>query len=284
MLTKNIGLAMLLTSASLSVNGEEIKTTEGPRMAQPKVVATPVKSVGLTTPIQTSAQIQAPPTSTCATQGTSNAVADGCMPMTGSLDMGNQSGVVNETPNELVVPENGLDETTKINTEAIRGMFAVFAEAVNKQDKNKWDLVARESLIVINSNQSFVMNKKTIAEYFPKEIGTSRKLIRNSLYIEPGATIEVGKEENWATVYGKGSERYQLGQMEYKIPTRWSAIVVKGEEGWKIHSFHSGFEFTDNPIMKAFEEFGWKMGGVGLAMGLLLGFGLSLLTTRFKKV
>jgi len=176
-----------------------------------------------------------------------------------------------------------IDPQTKADNEAIRSLFSSLADSVNSGNAEKFKSAVREQLIVITSDQEFLMGKNGVAEYFRKSLGENGVFERLQYTIDSGVTVEINKSGNWATVYGKGTEKYEFNGSEYDLPVRWTAVVVKEESGWKISSFHSGVNFANNPILTAFDELSTKAAIFGGIAGVLLGFILGLMIGRASK-
>lgn len=176
-----------------------------------------------------------------------------------------------------------IDPQTKADNEAIRSLFSSLADSVNSGDAEKFKSAVREQLIVITSDQEFLMGKNGVAEYFRKSLGENGVFERLQYTIDSGVTVEINKSGNWATVYGKGTEKYEFNGSDYDLPVRWTAVVIKEESGWKISSFHSGVNFANNPILTAFDELSTKAAIFGGIAGVLLGFILGLMIGRASK-
>lgn len=172
--------------------------------------------------------------------------------------------------------EPGIDSKTRSDNEIIRSLFGVFSEAVNTKNSTKLMSVVNSHLIVIGTNQEIIIGKKTVEDYFPKVIGEYYKFERTNFSLDPGTIVEIAPSGDTAKVYGRGNEKYKLRDIEHNLPIRWDATVMKDGEGWKITSFHSGTNFSNNAILDAFEEFGWKAGMAGGLIGVLIGFILGL--------
>lgn len=183
----------------------------------------------------------------------------------------------------VVAEVGGLDEKTRQDNEVIRDLFSNLADGINTKDNEKVLTVVRDQFIVIPSNQELITGKKKVEDYFPKIVGGKYKFERTGFKIEPGVVVEISSSGDMAKVYGRGAEKYLLNEVEHNLTTRWTADVVKQGEDWKIASFHSGVNFTENSVLTSFEEFGWKIGFIGGLIGIVLGFILSLIITVVVK-
>jgi hypothetical protein len=200
-------------------------------------------------------------------------------PMTGQLNMGSSTenvATLDDKKEEKKVEEVGIDDRTRIDNEKIRGLFNLFSEAINKSDNTKFWTAVKDTIIVIGSQQELVTAKKNVNDYFPQVVGGANKFERTGFTIEPGSVVEISSSGDVAKVYGRGTEKYKLKNVEHNLPIRWNATVVKVNDEWKISSFHSGVNFSDNSVVNSFEEFGWKVGMAAGLLGTLLGFILGL--------
>lgn len=192
-----------------------------------------------------------------------------------------------EAPVAEVKPEvkevDVIDPQTKADNEAIRGLFSALADSVNSGNAEKFKSAVRDQLIVVTSDQEFLMGKNGVAEYFRKSVGEAGKFERLQYTIDSGVTVEINKSGTWATVYGKGVEKYAFNGSDYELPVRWTAVVVKEDAGWKISSFHSGVNFANNPVLTAFDELSTKAAIFGGIAGIVLGFILGLMIGRASK-
>lgn len=296
MLKTNVLMITILSSFLVTVNAQE--------QVKPSPVAVAKTAFGATLPAAnpisanaqvtnavpvanpTSQQAQVVPPTSVTNQSAFLQSGPHSAPMTGKLNMGANAA---PTTNDTVVAEqvqeaptvNGIDEKTRLDNEAIRNVFNVFATAINTKSNGKLMSVIKPQAILIGNNQELISGKKTVEEYFPRIVGTNYKFERAGFTIEPGAMIDINGDI--ARVYGRGTEKYRLDSIEHTVQTRWSATVVKDGEEWKIASFHSGVNFTDNSIIKSFEEFGWKAGIAAGLVGLFIGFILALGITALVK-
>lgn len=268
MLKKNILMMTLLSSFLVTVNAQEAN--------KPSPVTVAKTAFGATLPaansVQSNPQVNSNHQQPVQPNPVTNAAATATNLNTATQPNGNiPPEQVQEVP-EIV----GIDENTRLNNEAIRNLFNVFATAINSDNNAKLMSVKKEHAIIIGSNQELVSGKKTVADNFAKTIGTNYKFERSGFSIEPGAIVDISLAGDTAKVYGRGTEKYKLDSLEHTVSTRWSATVTKEGEQWKISSFHSGVNFVDNSVLTAFEEFGWKIGVSAGLIGLLIGFILAL--------
>jgi len=70
----------------------------------------------------------------------------------------------------------------------------------------------------------------------------------------------------------------------YELLTRWTATVVKEEDGrWRLRAIHIGTNFLNNPILDEAENALGVAIGIGLAAGLVIGCTIGWFLGRRKK-
>lgn len=84
-------------------------------------------------------------------------------------------------------------------------------------------------------------------------------------------------DEDSGVVYGTSNDRYTFAEGDGReMTSRWSAVVQKDGETWKLVSVHFSANLLDNPVIDAAKNTARRMiiivGGVGLAVGLAIGF------------
>lgn len=84
-------------------------------------------------------------------------------------------------------------------------------------------------------------------------------------------------DDDSGVVYGTSNDRYTFSNEEVReMTSRWSAVVQKDGETWKLVSVHFSANLLDNPVINAAKNTAKRMmiivGGVGLAAGLAIGF------------
>ena len=84
-------------------------------------------------------------------------------------------------------------------------------------------------------------------------------------------------DEDSGVVYGTSNDRYTFAEGDVReMTSRWSAVVQKDGETWKLVSVHFSANLLDNPVIDAAKNTARRMiiivGGVGLAVGLAIGF------------
>lgn len=83
-------------------------------------------------------------------------------------------------------------------------------------------------------------------------------------------------DDDSGIVYGTSNDRYTFSEGDVReMTSRWSAVVQKDGENWKLVSVHFSANLLDNPVIDVAKNTAKRMmviiGGVGLAAGLAIG-------------
>mgnify|MGYP003573432784 CR=1 FL=1 len=83
-------------------------------------------------------------------------------------------------------------------------------------------------------------------------------------------------DDDSGIVYGTSNVRYTFSEGDVReMTSRWSAVVQKDGENWKLVSVHFSANLLDNPVIDVAKNTAKRMmiiiGGVGLAAGLAIG-------------
>jgi uncharacterized protein (TIGR02246 family) len=73
--------------------------------------------------------------------------------------------------------------------------------------------------------------------------------------------------------FGSAIEHFKMANGKtMDLPARWSATLVKENGQWLIANLHASDNLFDNPLLNAAKGALYWVGGVGLLLGLLVGF------------
>jgi len=72
-------------------------------------------------------------------------------------------------------------------------------------------------------------------------------------------------------VFGSSVGEYKLFGREYEFHNRWTATVVKENGRWQLAGYHVSLNALSNPLLNAAKKSLFVAGGLGTAIGLVLG-------------
>ena len=180
----------------------------------------------------------------------------------------------------LSVSEGRTAEPDHEVHEELRALLTTAAEAINSGKFDDVLPVVSENLRITPITQEFCTNRQELSAYFAEYFGPGRKLRSLHTTFEADALTELSPDKSLGLAYGKGLEDYTLNDGRvFAIPTRWTAVVAKEDDGkWRIRSMHIATNFLDNPLLNTVERAGKQYaigaGGIGLLVGLALGFAI----------
>lgn len=166
----------------------------------------------------------------------------------------------------------------------LRQAVSLIESSINSGDYDKMLPVMSEDLRATPVTQEFINGKSEISPYFHRWFGPDKFLKKLTISFTPDVATELSADKTWGVVYGRGTEKYLLGDgRTYDLQTRWTATVALEGGHWKIKAIHIGTNFIDNPLInEARSGINKALYGAG-GGGLLLGLGLGFLLFRKKK-
>jgi len=72
--------------------------------------------------------------------------------------------------------------------------------------------------------------------------------------------------------FGNVAAQYNLLGKEYELKSRWTATLVKENGRWLLASYHISLNVLNNPLLDTAKKGLYLAGGVGLVVGLVVGF------------
>ena len=113
----------------------------------------------------------------------------------------------------------------------------------------------------------------------------SKNAILAKIIINPkgdGPPVFFGEKVAFNT--GSSSDTYitKSGD-EVVIDTRWTSTLLKENGKWKLFRLHAGGDILDNPLINAAKENLYIFGGVGIAIGFIVGFFIAKVGGSRKK-
>lgn len=169
-------------------------------------------------------------------------------------------------------------ETDEAIHNELRTLLNGIEEAVNSESYGDLAQYFHDSVHITTINQEVISSNAEIEAYFDSWFGEGNYLKTLRMELDADALTEFYADKTFGVVRGSGVEDYVLSDERFfPMKTRWTATVSRDEAGkWKILTLHIGTNFLDNPILDMVEgsvkTVAAIAGGVGLLLGLLLGF------------
>ena len=81
--------------------------------------------------------------------------------------------------------------------------------------------------------------------------------------------------------FGTSDDRYTFSDGEVRqMKSRWSAVVQKHDNAWKIVSVHFSASLFDNPVLDAAKQAVQKWALIAGALGIAIGLAIGLVLRR----
>lgn len=168
----------------------------------------------------------------------------------------------------------------------LRALLQGMEQAINSEKYSDLEPYFHENLRVTTINQEVISKRSEITAYFERWFGDDGYLDKLEITLTPDDTTELYGDNSYGIVRGVGDEKYVLADgRSFDMSTRWTATVVKDDDGkWRILALHIGTNFLDNPILNKAESALITFASGGLAAGLVLGWLITFIIMRRRKV
>jgi len=183
----------------------------------------------------------------------------------------------------LAVSAVAETEQEKKDHDELRALLKIFTQAFNSRQIAPLEPYLHKNFAVTMVNQDVVTKPGEITAYLDKQFEGPGALLRD-VKIRPEADILTEFYEGRIGVNrGSSTDTYVLKDgRTFTLKTRWSGAAIYEDGKWKVLTAHIGLNPIENPIIDAVEALRWIWGGVGAALGLLLGVLGTLLARRRK--
>jgi ketosteroid isomerase-like protein len=171
---------------------------------------------------------------------------------------------------------------TEQDHQALRNLRTQAAEALNANNFAQIEpLLAKNFTLVTVDNHKFT-NIQDFKAYWNGLFHDKGAILKN-IKVDPQAdaltnflTPDVG------IVYGVSDDTYNFTDGDTRqMNTRWTAVVKKEADGWKLVSVHFSSNILDNPVLTAAKKMSYWYATGGLIVGLIIGIlGMMLFRRR----
>ena len=161
------------------------------------------------------------------------------------------------------------DTSREADHQALRALKSGVTEAINKQDMEKLTAFFSKDFVFTTITQEALTSPKALKDYYTRMMLNPESPVK-SITVAPEAdilTCFIGDSAGYC--YGTSEDAYTLRKNGRVIcmKSRWTALVVKEEGGWKIKVVHIGADVLNNPILDAASMSLWKKMALGLGIG-----------------
>lgn len=169
-------------------------------------------------------------------------------------------------------PAPAATEERHEDHEALRGLMKKAAEALGTRNFDAIAPLLHKSFTVVTVDNRKLAGLDEFRSYW------------NGLFSGPNAvlkSIEVHPEADGLTefldadtgvTHGTSNDVYHFADGDTRtMKTRWTAVVEKEADGWKLVKVHFSASLLDNPVVDAAKAYAYKAAAGGLVIGLAIG-------------
>lgn len=150
-------------------------------------------------------------------------------------------------------------------------------EALKARDAGALMAELTDDIAFTAMNNEVVHGKQAAMEYYERMMNGAASIVEDmSVTIEPDILSNLHAGGLSAVSTGDSVAYFRIrGGLEFTAPLRWTASLVRQDDGWKIAAMHFSANIFDNPVSAGISKYLWMFlaaaGLVGLVLGFLIG-------------
>jgi ketosteroid isomerase-like protein len=155
--------------------------------------------------------------------------------------------------------------------EQLRALREALTDAVIKGDVEAQLEFAHENIVTTWQNGQVARGTEGLREFLAEMNGTGERVFRGYTVPPTPDDVTLLYGGDTAVAYGSSVPHYKYLGMEFDLPNRWTATLVKEDGRWKVAAYHVSSNIVDNPVLDLAKRSSYLTGGGGLLLGALLG-------------
>ncbi len=161
--------------------------------------------------------------------------------------------------------------------DALRSLKQKMSDALNQRDLEELLKHVTDDVVFTTMNSDVCHGSQEIRDYFDKMMTGPDAIVKDlKLSFEAGALARLYSDTT-GMAYGSSADKYVLTSgREFEIQGRWTCVIVKQDDQWKVSAFHYSANLFDNAILNTLQGLLLKVGiaaaGIGLLVGGLIGW------------
>lgn len=176
-----------------------------------------------------------------------------------------------------------MSNATDAEHQALRSMRDAFIEAYNRLDIDSMLSQVDENICFTAMNGEICHNVTEMREFFAKMLGGSKPVVKSTKVdaLEVDRLTVLYDDNRVGVATGWADTSYKLSDgLNFSCRTRWSATMLKTEQGWKIVSCHCSANVFDNPILSLAKKAASYTAAASVTVGLAAGAALTWFLRR----
>ncbi len=168
-------------------------------------------------------------------------------------------------------------EPRKADHDQLRELMKRGAEALNTRKLDAMAPYLHPDFTVVTVDNRKLRGLPEFKQYW-NGLFEGKDAVLKSIVTKPEAD-ELSRflDDNTGMSFGTSDDLYTFNDGDVRqMKSRWSAVVQKDGDAWKIVSVHFSANLLDNPVLdaakQAVQKWALIAGAIGIAVGLALGF------------
>jgi ketosteroid isomerase-like protein len=168
-------------------------------------------------------------------------------------------------------------EQRKADHDQLRELMKRGAEALNTRKLDAMAPYLHPDFTVVTVDNRKLRGLPEFKQYW-SGLFEGKDAVLKSIVTKPEAD-ELSRflDDNTGMSFGTSDDRYTFNDGDVRqMKSRWSAVVQKDGDAWKIVSVHFSANLLDNPVLdaakQAVQKWALIAGAIGIAVGLAFGF------------
>lgn len=174
-------------------------------------------------------------------------------------------------------------DSNQAEHEQFRLILKQTIEFLEKRNLDAVDQLFTNDFEIIFGNQEVVKDKDGLKKFFDEWVDGPKAPLKSMTYKPKADALSKILAKNVAIASGTCEESYIMKDGNgFEISSRWTAVLVKTDKGWRIQRVHSGINPMENPITKQLEAALVNYAAAAGVLGLIIGMVIVKLLTRKK--
>lgn len=155
----------------------------------------------------------------------------------------------------------------------LRKLRAEMEDALNKGDLDGLLAHVDDTIVFTAMNAETGHGKQAIRDYFNKMMTGEKKIVQSVKmdFVPDGLSTFYGPDVAVST--GSAPAHYVLTNgMDFEVNARWTATLVRRDQGWRVATFHYSTNMFKNPVLDMQRKFLLMIAGAVALAFALIGF------------
>lgn len=166
-------------------------------------------------------------------------------------------------------------EQREADHQALRALLIKSAAALNTRNLDSVAAELHPAFTVITVDNQKLVGLEALKNYYAGLFDGPQAIVRKFEARPVADELTRFIDDRTGVVYGLSDDRYEFKDGDTRtMKTRWSAVVMKEGDVWKLVNVHFSANVLDNPLLDAARDYTSKLallaGGGGLVVGGLL--------------